>query len=164
MTRSALLLISVASALSGCGDHRLIATGFARVETADLTTELRLPVDTRIDGGGSVSGSCQLTRSVDGSGVHYGVVVDLFRGGSADGGLRSFAVMGRTDATAGAIEATLGSGEFHSDAACAVSVASVSDGGDIVLDATGCALTGPGGAVATASTHLELSGCTIVGM
>jgi hypothetical protein len=166
MTRKAMLVALVLASLAGltaCGDQHLTVSGYARVESTDAVTGFEFPTDIRLDGagtGGGVTGTCQVNRMPVAGGHEYGVVVDLFRGGSTDEGLRSLTVMARTDDTSDGIDATIGGSAFDSTAACAIAV-TASDGGDVTLDSTDCGLAS-GADTASIDVHLELHGCSVV--
>jgi hypothetical protein len=160
MTRLVSVVLALTSlvGLAGCGDHRVTASGYARLTTSDgANTGVNLPGDVRIDvASASVTGTC--TVSSLGAGEH-GVILDLATS-AADEGLRTLTVMGRT-AAPGSVQARLGAATFSSDASCTVDVVYADSYGSAVLETTGCNLVGTDGRTATLDMNLELVGCDI---
>lgn len=152
------VVLGALSALAGCGDHRLTVAGHARFETGDA---FEFPTDIRIDAGGTVTGTCQITRSSVDDVIVHGVVVDLYSSG--EGGNRSVTVMARDDGSPGSVTARLQVDTYQSLATCDVDVTYVDDG-SVTLDSTDCELAATGSthtAVTRADLHLELHGCDV---
>ncbi len=157
--RTSLAVLFAAFALSACGGSEgLTAQGNVRVTAPTFDTAITLAEESRLDGGGRVTGSCEIHES---DGVRT-ASIDLYANGDgAPNQLRHASITGVLGSSEIAVSAQLGS-DTYSSSTCAASIDVLDLRGNVVLATVGDCTLASGAESVDASLDLSVFGCRVI--